>query len=256
MLKFFLIYIIDKEKEASTMAKKKKKKNYINNKDLLAEVIKSKEAGKMTDEFGKMMLVLVKRYSSQGCYSGYTYVDDMESYALMTVCKVWNSFKPEKSDNPFAYFTQTIKRAFWQYLNQESRHRDIRDEMLMQEGELPSHTYVDKYAENLFNSEFESSLTDKNVNKALDSMLDRLILQLVGNRNHIKDKVKKVVQKEMLEYEIEKNSTPYKTVYEQIGIVYSDLDPEVKNITVNAYESDIESYDEFYDDDSENGYDE
>ena len=102
------------------MTKKKKKKNYINNKSLLEEVIKSKEQGRMTDEFAKMMMLLVKRYSSQGCYAGYTYVDDMESYALMTVCKVWNSFNPEKSDNPFAYFTQTIKRAFWQYLHQEN----------------------------------------------------------------------------------------------------------------------------------------
>lgn len=233
------------------MTKKKKKKNYINNKSLLEEVIKSKEQGRMTDEFAKMMMLLVKRYSSQGCYAGYTYVDDMESYALMTVCKVWNSFNPEKSDNPFAYFTQTIKRAFWQYLHQEKRHRDIRDKMLMQEGELPSHTYVDEYTENLFNSEFGKVLENQKFNRAFNSLLDKLVVQLVGNKTGMKDKIIKQLKEEMFQYEIEKTQTPYKLICERISSLSSELDPNVKTFEINEYESDIESYDEYYDDEDD-----
>lgn len=226
------------------MAKKKKTKNYINNKDLLAEVLKSKERGKMTDEFGKMMMLLVKRYSKQGCYSGYTYVDDMESYALMTVCKVWNSFNPEKSDNPFAYFTQTIKRAFWQYLHQEERHRDIRDEMLMQEGELPSHTYMDKYSESLFNDEFESSLKSQKITEGFIGLLDKLVTQLVGNKIKVKKVVLQTIRDEMFQYEIEKGYTPYKLISERINAISSEVDPTTKNIDIDDYISDLEQYDE------------
>lgn len=224
------------------MAKKKKAKNYINNKDLLAEVLKSKERGKMTDEFGKMMMLLVKRYSKQGCYSGYTYVDDMESYALMTVCKVWNSFNPEKSDNPFAYFTQTIKRAFWQYLHQEERHRDIRDEMLMQEGELPSHTYMDKYSENLFNEEYEYSVKAHKVTEGFDGLLEKLVMQLVGNKPKVREKVISTIKSEMFDYEIEKGYTPYKLLYEKVITISSDVDPTTKQIDVEEYLDD--SYEE------------
>lgn len=225
------------------MAKKKKKKNYINNKDLLAEVIKSKEQGKMTDEFGKMMLLLVKRYSSQGCYSGYTYVDDMEAYALMTVCKVWNSFNPEKSNNPFAYFTQTIKRAFWQYLHQEERHRDIRDEMLMQEGELPSHTYMDKYAENNFNNEYEESIKLKTITEGFETLLERLITQMVG-KNKIQKQVLKTIKDEMFSYEFEKNDTPSKFITDRVNKICAEIDPTYKNISKEEYLEEMESYDE------------
>ena len=91
------------------MAKRKRKKPgdkyYVNNKEMLEEVIKSKRQGRMTERFGSMIVKLAKRYSAQGSYAGYTYRDDMESYAYMVVCKGWESFNAEKYDNPFAYFT-------------------------------------------------------------------------------------------------------------------------------------------------------
>lgn len=247
-----------------TTKKKKKTKNYINNADLLIEIKKSKEQGKMTDEFAKMMMLLAKRYSSQGSYAGYTYVEDMESYALMTVCKVWNSFNPEKSNNPFAYFTQTIKRAFWQYMYQEEKHRDIRDEMLMQEGELPSHTYVDKYEEKEFSDEFEKSIKEKKVTPAFSNFLNRLVIQLVGYKSSgentkqntkIVDQVCAKIEKEMFDYELEK-TTPYKFISQQINDICSDIDPSYKTMTRKEYEIEIESYEEDDYDDEDSGYDE
>lgn len=245
--------------------KKKKTKNYINNADLLVEIKKSKEQGKMTDEFAKMMLLLAKRYSSQGSYASYTYVEDMESYALMTVCKVWNSFNEEKSNNPFAYFTQTIKRAFWQYMYQEEKHRDIRDEMLMQGGELPSHTYVDKYEEKEFSDEFEKSIKDKNITPAYRNLLRRIVTQQVGYKNMgegskqnkvIVDQVCSRIESEMFDYEIEK-TTPFKFISQQISVICADIDPSYKVLTRKQYEIEIEleSYEEndFQEDD---GYDE
>lgn len=250
------------------MAKKKKrvKKNYINNKDLLAEVIESKEQGKMTDKFGHMMLLLVKRYSSQGCYAGYTYVDDMESYALMTVCKVWNSFNPEKSSNPFAYFTQTIKRAFWQYLHQEEKHRDIRDEMLMHEGELPSHTYVDKYEEKEFTDEFEKCKKDNSISPTMSNYIKRLGSQLVGyktkqdsTKQNIKviDQVCDRIEKELFDYDMEK-TPPYKFINEKINQICSEIDPSYRTISKKEYFDDIEieSYDESEDYNEDEKYDE
>lgn len=120
---------------------KKKKVNYLNNKNLLAEVKKSKEQGDITPKLAKMLQLLTARYAKKGNFANYTYNEDMQAYAMLMLVRTWNSFDPAKSSNPFAFFTQCIKNSFIQYLNQEKRQRDIRDKKLVNEGMLPSFTY-------------------------------------------------------------------------------------------------------------------
>jgi hypothetical protein len=120
---------------------------YLNNKDLLAQVILSKKNGKMTNELAKMLQLLTMRYGKKGNFANYTYNDDMQSYAMLMIVKTWNGFDPAKSSNPFAWFTQCIKNSFIQYLNYEKRQRDIRDEVLVDSGMLPSYNYQQEYAE-------------------------------------------------------------------------------------------------------------
>lgn len=79
--------------------------------------------------------------------TGNTYNDDMQGYAMMMLVKSWASFKPEKSDNPFAFYTQCIKNSFKQFLNQEKRHRTIRDALLVDSGMNPSYAYETEYKE-------------------------------------------------------------------------------------------------------------
>lgn len=117
------------------------KKKYLTNKELLAEIERCHLKAEMTNEFAKMIMMLCHRYSQRGEYVNYSYNDDMQAFALMTVCKVWRSFDPAKSQNPFAYFTQTIKHAFFQFLNSERKQRDTRDALLVEQGDNPSHTY-------------------------------------------------------------------------------------------------------------------
>lgn len=121
---------------------KKRKTNYLNNKDLLAQVVLSKQQGRMTDRLAHMLQTLAARYGKKGNFANYTYNEDMQAYAMLMLVKTWNSFDPEKSSNPFAFFTQCIKNSFIQYLNQERRQRDVRDELLVENGLSPSHTYL------------------------------------------------------------------------------------------------------------------
>lgn len=120
---------------------KKKKTNYLNNRDLLAEVIKSKENGQMTDKLARMLMMLCKRYASRGNFANYSYNEDMQGYALQQLCNTWNNFDPAKSSNPFAFFTQCVKNSFIQYLNQEKRERKRKDSLLIEYGFNPSYTY-------------------------------------------------------------------------------------------------------------------
>lgn len=243
---------VSKKKSGKKKASKKKKgrkRNYINNRDLLAEVIKSKEQGKMTEEFGKMMMLLVKRYASQGSYSGYTYVDDMESYALATICRVWNSFDPEKSNNPFAYFTQTLKRAFWQYLKQEEKHRNIRDAVLVREGDDPSHTYLDKYAEDRFIEEHKLSLKEEKVTEGFYDLIGKLVRTHVSVESNLRKSITERLAAETLDYEIPKNVKVMEFYMSRINDLLVEKDPTYVILTD---ESDIEEYiEDVYDEDDE-----
>jgi DNA-directed RNA polymerase specialized sigma24 family protein len=156
-------------------AKKKttKKKNYLNNKDLLAEVILSKEKGKMSDKLAHMLTVLCARYGRKGNFANYTYNEDMQAYAMMMLVRTWNSFKPEKSNNPFAFFTQCIKHSFIQFLNQEKRQRDIRDVILVDKGLSPSHTYQLEYEKAQRAAQEDGHNEDDNHNPRSDDSVAR-----------------------------------------------------------------------------------
>lgn len=126
--------------------KKKKPKNYLNNKDMLAELRRCHEQDKMTEEFAKMMMLLADRYGSRYEYSDYSgHIEEMKAAAVLNATKIWRKFDIEKYDNPFAYFTQSVKHIFWQYVSQEKKHRLIRDSLLIDRGELPSDTYLEDY---------------------------------------------------------------------------------------------------------------
>lgn len=126
--------------------KKRKTKNYLNNRDMVKEWKLSNEQGEMTRTFTDMMMKLTHRYSSAVRFNVCdTFRDDMEAFALMTVSRVWRSFNPERSNNAFAYFTQVVKRAFYQFQNSERKQRDIGNELNIKHGIDPSHAYMVEY---------------------------------------------------------------------------------------------------------------
>ena len=125
---------------------KPKKRNYLNNKDLYAEVVKSREAGIMSDRLARMLQMLTERYGRSGRYIGYTYNEDMQAYAMMMLCRTWAKFDPDKYTNAFAYYTTCVHNSFNQFLNKEKAQREVRDELLLKQGLNPSHTYMNDHS--------------------------------------------------------------------------------------------------------------
>lgn len=139
---FFKINIF----EGNTMARKRKTP-YLNNKDLLKELLASKELGKMNNELAKMLMTLVKKYAKSPQFSGYSYREDMEAFALMMLTRTWMKFDENRSTNVFAWATQCSKNSFIHYLKYEKKHRNIRDASLVGVGLNPSNTYMREYEE-------------------------------------------------------------------------------------------------------------
>ena len=98
------------------------------------------EHGKITNTLGTMFLKLVERYSHRANWRGYSYVDEMRGDALLQLSLVGLKFNEARSDNPFAYYTQTITNCFTRVLNSEKRMQTIRDDILIEQGHMPSYT--------------------------------------------------------------------------------------------------------------------
>lgn len=106
----------------------RKRMNYINNKSLLEEIRIYKESGVKTEELGGMLLLLARRYSDKGSFSGYSWRDDMICEAVLTCIKYLHRFDITKeSPNPFAYFSRVIHNAFLSYIAKQKIHSKIKD---------------------------------------------------------------------------------------------------------------------------------
>lgn len=124
----------------------KEKKNYLKNKDLLAEVTKCKQSGEMSDTLIQMFYTLINRYARSANFAGYSYIEDMKADAMFNLVKNWHKFDETKYTNAFAYYTQNIKNSFYQHLNMEKKHRDIRDQELVYAGLDPSFRYQEEHS--------------------------------------------------------------------------------------------------------------
>ena len=141
----------------TTIKKQQKKKgHYLTNKEFLEEIIECQTKNKMSGKLGEMFLILTKKISTKHNFSGYSYLDEMVSSGLLACCSAFNKFNKEKSNNPFAYFSQIIWTAFLQVLNKEKRHQEIRDEILVKHNMVPSYSYCEKHGEYIHINEEEN----------------------------------------------------------------------------------------------------
>ncbi len=109
----------------------------------------SVDHGSITNELGKMYLKLVERYSQRSNWRGYTYVDEMRGQALLQLAMIGLQFNEAKSDNPFAYYTAAITNSFTRVLNIEKKNQNIRDDILIDSGHLPSYGRQIKHEEEM-----------------------------------------------------------------------------------------------------------
>ena len=128
-----------------TMNKKTKtqKEHYVNNKEFLAAMIDYKKAIKeaekkkkqrppVTDYIGSCFLKIANHLSYRPNFINYTFRDDMISDGIENCLQYLDNFNPEKSNNPFAYFTQIIYYAFVRRIQKEKKQVTIKQKLIME----------------------------------------------------------------------------------------------------------------------------
>ena len=87
-----------------------------------------------------MYIKLCDRYSMRSNWRGYTYLDEMRGQALLQLSQIGLQFDESKSDNPFAYYTAVLTNSFTRIVNIEKKNQVIRDDLLIETGQMPSFT--------------------------------------------------------------------------------------------------------------------
>ena len=119
--------------------------HYVTNAQLLEAIAADKANGrKLSSKLAKYLHMIAERYSFSPSFGGYSFREDMVSFAVVNLCANWYKFDPEKSDNPFAFYTTACYRSFLQYLADEKKQRDIRDSLLVDAGANPSFSFQDR----------------------------------------------------------------------------------------------------------------
>ncbi|WP_407308197.1 hypothetical protein [Acinetobacter sp.] len=119
--------------------------HYVTNAQLLEAIAADKANNNtLSPKLAGYLHKIAERYSFSSSFGGYSFREDMVSFAVVNLCANWYKFDPEKSDNPFAFYTTAAYRSFLQYLADEKKQRDIRDQMLVEAGANPSFSYQDR----------------------------------------------------------------------------------------------------------------
>jgi hypothetical protein len=97
-----------------------KAKNYISNKELYMEIIVSKAQGKLTRKAEKMIILIGNNVIRKFYYQNLDDRSDCLNNGLYQAFRNWMMFEENKTQNPFGYFTEIIKRGIaggWKEVN-------------------------------------------------------------------------------------------------------------------------------------------
>lgn len=153
---------------------KKVKRNYINNKDLYNALVEYQQSNKdpktkSADYIGTAIRSIAMGLSSKPRFNGYSYKEEMIADGIYD-CLLYgvNNFNP-KYTNPFAYFTEIIKKAFYRKIEKERRQQYLKYKSLEEQfmlDEMDEFSSVKKIVEEnlqIYISDYERQMREKKV---------------------------------------------------------------------------------------------
>jgi hypothetical protein len=135
--------------------KRKRSEHYVNNKDFLDAIVvyklnlrqaaqkeipditeqqlktwKSPNKPRISNYLGECFLKIATHLSYKPNFVNYMFREDMICDGIENCVQYIHNFNPEKSSNPFAYFTQIIHYAFLRRIQKEKKQMEIRAKII------------------------------------------------------------------------------------------------------------------------------
>jgi DNA-directed RNA polymerase specialized sigma subunit len=114
-------------------------------KSIYDESIKNKtELPQISEYLGSVFLKIAQRLSFRPNFINYAFKNDMISDGIENCLHYIHNFNPEKSNNPFAYFTQIIFYAFIRRIQKEKKQLYIKYKSMQNYDILPEYMDIDR----------------------------------------------------------------------------------------------------------------
>ena len=124
---------------------RKRSDHYVNNKELLEAMVvyrnkcaiakeKGLEPPLISNYLGDCFLKIATHLSYKPNFVNYMFREDMIGDGIENCVQYIHNFDPEKSRNPFAYFTQIIYYAFLRRIQKEKKQLEIKTKIIEKTG--------------------------------------------------------------------------------------------------------------------------
>ncbi len=156
---------------------RKRSEHYVNNKEFLTAIIAYKDMIALAEArgeakpvipryIGECFLKIANHLSFKPNFVNYMFKDDMVCDGIENCVQYINNFNPEKSKNPFAYFTQIIHYAFLRRIQKEKKQLEIKSKILERSG-----------YEEVFTVDGDSSGSSADYNSIKDAVQTKMMYQ-------------------------------------------------------------------------------
>ena len=163
--------------------KEEENSHYVNNKEFLDEMIKWKKKYDTAEDSGRKkppvsnyiaesFLKIAEHLSYRPNFMNYHYREEMVGDGIENCLMYAHNFDPEKSKNPFSYFTQIIYFAFLRRIEKEKKQSYIKYKIMEDNADERFHRW---FKENYFAKDSSISfreifsLSENDVNKFEDT---------------------------------------------------------------------------------------
>lgn len=124
---------------------RKRSDHYVNNKELLEAMIVYRNKCRIAAEkgttpppignyLGECFLKIATHLSYKPNFVNYMFREDMIGDGIENCVQYIHNFDPDKSNNPFAYFTQIIYYAFLRRIQKEKKQLEIKTKIIERTG--------------------------------------------------------------------------------------------------------------------------
>jgi len=178
-----------------------KSEHYVDNKEFLKLMLEfkeeteaaktnGKETPKIPNEIGEIFVKIATHLSFKSNFINYAFREDMIADGIENCIQYVHNFDPEKSRNPFAYFTQIIYYAFLRRIQKEKKQLYVRYKSL-------EHSQIMNSLGNELNEEDLRNMTSIGASKLYDNMSEFIetFEDSMEKKKEIKSKQRKTVTK-------------------------------------------------------------
>lgn len=135
--KEFLIAIIEYRRKVTNVAEKEIEGFLDLNEEEKFQTLKSwksKDKPRISNYLGDCFLKIATHLSYKPNFVNYMFREDMISDGIENCVQYMLNFNPDKSSNPFAYFTQIIHYAFLRRIQKEKKQLEIKSKIIERTG--------------------------------------------------------------------------------------------------------------------------